>query len=225
MFDQPSRSIFMGRTFLNIHRARCDAILQLLDEGWRRVSECPEVNPAAGEVEITERLRDRLRKVLADEVARWGKSIWVLPGTESRSTPSARRPDGLTDIPIAFTEIREEYDEHDPHAIIECKRIAGGRKDLCRLYVVEGIDRFKTGKYAGSHVVGFMAGYLLSDGPQCATHGVNRYLTCKGRQGECLQSCTIRDEPWARSSVHRRPNAMVPITLHHAFLSFRLAPS
>ena len=173
-----------------------------------------------GEAEITECLRDSTQEVLKGRFAKWRKKIWVLRGTESRSTPSALRPDGITDIPIAFTEIREEDDDHDPYAIIECKRIAGSRKDLCRQYVVEGLDRFKAGKYAGSHVVGFMAGYLLSDGPQCATHGVNRYLTCKGRQGERLQSCTLRDEPWARSSVHRRPNAMVPITLHHAFLSF-----
>ena len=178
-----------------------------------------------GEAEITECLRDSTQEVLKGRFAKWRKKIWVLRGTESRSTPSALRPDGITDIPIAFTEIREEDDDHDPHAIIECKRIAGSRKDLCRLYVVEGINRFKTGKYAASHRFGFMAGYVLSSGPQSATQGINGYLTGQGRREELLQSCTIRDEPWARSSVHERPTLNVPITLHHALLSFRLARS
>ena len=178
-----------------------------------------------GEAEITECLRDSTQEILKGRFAKWRKKIWVLPGTQSHSAPSALRPDGITDIPIAFTDIREEDDDHDPHAITECKRIAGSRKDLCRLYVVEGLHRFKTGKYAGSHVVGFMAGYLLSDGPQSAAQGINGYLTGKGRREEHLQSCTLRDEPWARSSVHERPTLNVPITLHHGFLSFRLAPS
>ena len=225
MIERPSQSAFTRRKFLNIQRARCDAILQLLDEGWKRASECPEVNPDAGEVEITEGLRDSMREVLNDQVAKWGKNVWVLPGTESRSTPRARRPAGITDIPIAFTEIREAYGDHDPHAIIECKRIAASNTDLCRLYVVCGIDRFKKGKYASSHTTGFMAGYLLSGDPPSAACGINRYLDGRKRPDDRLWACTIRDEPWARSSVHQRPELNRPITLHHAFLSFRLAPS
>ena len=219
MFGRPSQTILQGQKFLNIHKARCDAILRLLNEGWKRASASQEVNPALDEVEITERLRDSLRAVLKGQVAGWKKKVWVFPGTESRSTPGTRRPTGITDIPIAFTDIREELDEHDPHAIIECKRITGSRADLCRMYVVEGIDRFKTGKYAGNHAFGFMAGYLLCGDPPSATDGINRYLTKKGRQDERLRPCLIRDEPWTRSSIHERPRLNVPITLHHAFLS------
>ena len=210
--------------FLDIDPERCAFILQLLDEGWERASECAEVNSDVGEVEITESLRDSMREVLRGQTHKRRKRTWVLPGTQSRSTPSVRRPDGITDIPIAFTDIREDYDDHDPHAIIECKRIAGSRADLCRLYVVEGVERFKTGKYAGNHVFGFMAGYLLSGGPQSATRGINRHLTKKGRQDERLRPCLIRDEPWTRSSVHQRPKLTLPITLHHAFLKLRPAP-
>jgi len=207
---------------LDIDGERCARILQLLNEAWERASECQEVNPASGEVEITESLRDSLRDVINGQVVEWGNKVWVLPGTESRSRLGARRPAGITDIPIAFTDIREAHGDHDPHAIIECKRIAGSRADLCRLYVVEGIDRFKTAKYAGKHVFGFMAGYILSGDPPSATHGINRYLTKKGRQDERLRPCLIRAEPWTRSSVHHRPRLNVPITLHHAFLSFDL---
>ena len=225
MFDQPLQSVMSEQQFLDIRPERCAFILRLLDEGWKRISGGPDVNPDAGEVEITECLRDSMREVLKGELFKWRKRIWVLEGTESRSTPHARRPAGIPDIPISFSEIREEFDDHDPHAMIECKRMAGSCTDLCRRYVVDGIDRFKTGKYASSHVLGFMAGYLLSDGPQSATHGINRYLTGKRRRDERLESSTICDELWAKSSVHERPALKVPITLHHAFLSFRQAPS
>ena len=106
--------------------------------------------------------------------ADWCKKMTVLPGTESRSSPDLPKPDGRTDIPILFQEIREELDEHDPHAIVECKRVAGSDAGLCRLYVVEGIDRFKTGKYAGNHAVGFMAGYLLSDDAEATAGRTHR---------------------------------------------------
>ena len=131
----------------------------------------------------------------------------------------------ITDIPIAFTEIRERYHEHDPHAIIKCKRIEGSGTDLWRPYFVEGIARFKKGKYASSHASGFMAGYLLSGSPQGATRGINRYSDSRKLRGDRLGACSLRDEPWARSSVHQRPELKVPITLHHAFLGFRPAPS
>ena len=94
MIERPSRSAFAGRKFLDIQQARRDAILQLLDEGWKRASECPAVNPAAGEVENAEHLRDSMREVVNGDVASWAKNVWVLLGTESRSMPSARRPDG-----------------------------------------------------------------------------------------------------------------------------------
>ena len=97
----PSQTILRGQKFLNIHKVRCDAILRLLDAGWNRVSKDQEVNRALGEVEITERLR---------QGAEWKKKVWVLPGTEARSTLGARLPAGITDIPIASTDIREEHD-------------------------------------------------------------------------------------------------------------------
>ena len=162
-----------------------------------------------------------MREVLKAKDADWCKKMTVLPGTESRSSPDLRKPDGRTDIPIFFQEIREELDEHDPHAIVECKRIAGNDADLCRQYVVEGIDRFKTSKYAGNHAVGFMAGYLLSGDASAAAGGINRYLTGQRRQPELLGRSSIPDAPWVRSSRHPRSPLAGPIDLHHAFLAMR----
>ena len=219
----------LGRQFIDIHRERSDAILEILDAGWKRAVVSPEVHAGVGEVEITEHLRAGMQAAVATKAAaavapsvaaRW-KKMTVLPGTETLSRPDVPRPGGRTDIPVFFQDIREEYGEQHPHAIIECKRIAGSDAGLCRLYVVEGIDRFKTRKYAANHAVGFMAGYLLSGDAGSATAGVNKHLTRKGRQSEHLTSLRPPNASWVRSSRHPRP---APAELHHAFLSLRPAP-
>ena len=221
--DASPRPGVLGRRFIDIHDERCAAVLQILEAGWERASGAPDVHAGVGEVEITERLRDGMREALAAKTAGWCRKMTVLPGTESSSGPDVPRPDGRTDLPVFFTDVREEYDEHDPHAIVECKRVAGNRADLCREYVVAGIDRFVSGKYAGNHAAGFMAGYLLSGDAAEAAAGVNRYLTGKERRPERLERSTLRDAPWARSSRHPRRAPAEPITLHHAF--FRLQPA
>ena len=222
-FDASARPGVLGQP-IDVGDERRAAVLRVLDAGWRRASDRLEVHAGAGEVEITERLRDGMRTALKEKVIPWHKKMTVLPGTESRSSPDVPKPDGRTDISIFFTEIREEYDEHDPHAIVECKRIAGNRADLCREYVVEGIDRFVKGKYAGNHADGFMTGYLLSGDAQAAVKRVNQYLSRKKREPERLESSTVLGVPWARSSRHVRPAPAGPITLHHAFFGLRPAP-
>ena len=222
-FNASARPGVLGQP-IDIRGERCAAVLRVLEAGWKRAADHPEVHAGAGEVEITERLRDGMRAALNAKVVPWHKKMTVLPGTESRSSPDAPRPAGLTDVPIFFSDVREEYDEHDPHAIVECKRIAGNRADLCGEYVVEGIDRFATGKYAGNHADGFMTGYLLAGDAEAAVAGVNRRLSGKGRRPERLESSTVLDVPWARSSRHVRPAPADPIALHHAFFGLRPAP-
>lgn len=76
--------------------------------------------------------------------------------------------------------------EHDPHVILECKRVAEGDARLAREYVVEGIDRFRTSKYAENHRRGFMIGYLVSGNEQGVVDAVNRYLARCSRHAEAL---------------------------------------
>lgn len=211
----------VGQRFIDIHEERSSAILHILNAGWKTVSESRQVHAGVGEVEITEQLRSGMRVALSARGSPWCKKMTVLAGTESRSSPDVPKPDGRTDIPIFFQDIREEYDEHDPHAIIECKRVAGNDAKLCRLYTTNGVDRFKSGKYGSHHAVGFMAGYLTSGNTRAAVTGINSYLTRKGRCSEQLMGCTIRSAPWARTSHHRRPNSNNLFILHHAFFGLR----
>ena len=212
--DGPAPS---DRQFINLGPDIASTILRTIEAGWVLALQSPDVNTSAGEVEITERLRDGMRCALKSGCFSWSKSMAVLPGTESRSRPEILVPDGRTDIPILWIEIFFRFGEHDPHAIIECKRIAGDNTDLCREYVVEGIDRFRTSKYSGNHSIGFMAGYLIAGDANAAALGVNRYLNSKSRRAETLKLSNLISASWAWESCHpRKTNS--PIGLHHAFL-------
>ena len=214
-----------GRPFIELAREFAAAILLTIEEGWALALRASGLDAGAHEIEITERLRDGMRKALMSDKFGWGQSInmIVLPGTESRSRPEVLEPDGRTDIPILFLQIFLRFGEHDPHAIIECKRIAGNNRNLCREYVVEGIDRFRAGKYAGNHSTGFMIGYVIASDVTMATTGINGYLTRKSRDDENLGPSSILSEPWVWQSRHPRVRAST-IELHHAFLTFQKQP-
>jgi len=87
-----------------------------------------EVYKTSGEVALTERLRDGMRQALKSSP--WNQMFVVLAGMESRSSKAVLIPDGRTDIPILMIEIFLRHGVHDPHAIIECKRIAGSDAHL-----------------------------------------------------------------------------------------------
>lgn len=199
------------------------AILFTLQAGWKYASTLEDVHAGTGEVTITEHLRDGMRRALSG--LGWGKTMIILPGTESRSRPEVLLPDGRTDIPILLIEIFLRLQEHDPHAIIECKRIAGDDANLCRKYVIEGIDRFRTGKYGGKHTVGLMAGYLIARDASAAAAGINSYLGRKRREPEHLKPSDVLPETWAWRSRHPRERSMQPIELHHAFVALAPAPN
>ena len=221
MFDRLRRRRAVRRGLVDIGQARGADVLHIIKAGWERRLAMRNANPQQGEVEMTMHLREGMVCAVNERIVRSSKKITVLPGTESWGSASSIRPSGLTDISIHLRDVREKCGEHDPHAIIECKRIAGNDAGLCREYVIEGIDRFITGKYGERHAVAFMVGYLLSADAETAASGTNRYLSSKGRKRDHLGSCTILDEPWARSSHHVRQSSAGPIGLHHAFLDFQ----
>lgn len=178
----------------------------------------PDANEGARETAITTQLRDGMIQAV-NGAPEWKGNIVVLPGTVSRSRSGGRQRDGLTDISIFVIGIFVRFGEHDPHAIIECKRVAGNDTYLCREYVVEGIDRFRTGKYAGNHSIGFMVGYLIASDAETAAAGINRYMSRKSRVVEELRPSKLVNKSWAWRSHHPREGSS-SIELHHAFLSF-----
>ena len=211
----------VGRPLVDIGADLSVDILKIVHDGWNRAREFADVHSATIEVEMTGWLVDGMQAAVRKGVVRSHKMISVLRGTESRSDPRSFIPDGLTDIAIHLRDIRAKLGDHGPHAIIECKRVAGNDAQLCRQYVVQGINRFKEAKYAGEHVIAFMVGYLVSGDIDAVTTRINQYLSSQGRQSEKLGSCTVLAEDWARSSRHSRPTRQVAIDLHHAFLAFQ----
>lgn len=215
------------RPFINLDVDRCSTIICTLRLGWARALKTRLIDIEWHEVPITECLRDGMREALREALGT-ASDMWVSAGAESRSTPGLLEPDGRTDIPIAFTSIRERLNEHNAHAIIECKRVAEDSASLCKAYVEQGIRRFVGGakadprypKYAANHAVAFMAGYLLRGTTAGAVKRINGYL---GKM-EHLGPPTVVREDWVRTSVHKR-SRLSDIILHHAFLAIHRACS
>lgn len=215
-FDEPSA---IGRPFISLRGEIAAAILRTISSGWEIVLNAATVSRNSGEVEITEQLRDGMRAALDGGSLRWRNRIIILPGTESRSRSDLAIPDGRTDIPVMLIEIFPRYGEHDPHAIIECKRVAGSASRLCNEYVQEGIGRFRTGKYGANHAAGFMIGYLVLGDCDAAVTELNRRISRIYAPEEKLSSSLIVPESWVRQSRHLRANCST-IELRHAFLPF-----
>jgi hypothetical protein len=214
-YDQPAP---LGSAFVELTPDIVAAITVTVSEGWQQALAFEDVNSEAGEVTMTERLRDGMRVTLRAKDHPWGKQLIILPGTESRSSPSVVLPDGRTDIPIVSLNVFLRTQEHDPHAILECKRISGTDAHLCREYVVEGMDRFRLGKYGANHAIGFLVGYVLSGTQKEAVDGVNRYLTRASRIPEHLTAATPADNKPGWTSQHTRSDSLPSISLHHTFL-------
>ena len=211
------QSAAVGRTFINLNPAITLTILRTLEAGWALAALSPAVHPEADEVAITEILRDAMRDALRVHNFPWRKTVIIAPGSESRSQPGMTAPDGRTDIPLYLWRVLARSGEHDPHAIIECKRVAGGDADLAREYVVEGVDRFRTGKYSENHARGFMVGYVLAGTSELVVDGINRYLTGRNRLEDLLKLPRSSSMPgWV--SQHARSAPSKPILLHHIML-------
>lgn len=192
-------------------------ILEVITAGWEVASEDEGATSDANEGALSELLRDGMRCVVDRDRALGPAArlpeMRILAETEWRSRPDIKRPDGRIDIPILLTRPFS----HEPHALVECKRVAGGSTELCRLYVVEGMDRFSSGKYAGNHSTGFMVGYVIEGTRVAATDGINGYLQRQGRCADRMEPLPNADTG-TRRSRHSRPSGL-PITLLHTFVT------
>ena len=219
LVDLPSDSI--GRS-IRLGERVAKLILKTVKEAWDEASSAGDLNSSYAEVRITDILRTYMRKVLNRRECSGQRTMVVFPGTESSPRSDSGQGVGITDISLFFCSVFQEKGIHDPHAVIECKRVSGQYPHLCRLYVVEGINRFKIGKYGRSHDLGFMVGYLLSEDPSTAVNGINAYLRKKLRSSEALTMSHIITEDWAWYSLHERRRNMSSIKIHHAYLRLDL---
>lgn len=210
------QSAAIGRAYINLGTDITLTILRTIEAGWALAASNPAVHPKADEVAMTETLRDAMREALRVHKFPWRKTMIIAPGSESRSKPGLTAPDGRTDIPLYLTRVYARSGEHDPHAIIECKRVAAGNSNLAREYVIEGVDRFRTGKYSENHARGFMVGYVLSGTPQAVVDGVNSYLSRSHRLSDRLEASLPKMSGWV--SRHAREAPREPVLLHHAML-------
>jgi hypothetical protein len=202
-----------GQAFIDLVPEITDAILQTIAHGWALAHQKPHLKTLTTEVPITESLRQGMREALKSQGLPWGKSMMiVLPGTESKSMLELLTPDGRTDIPLMLIGVLLTSGEHDPHAIIECKRVTESDPSLIKNYVVEGVDRFCSGKYGANHSRGFMAGYVISGSANGVVTAVNAYLVKNDRTSEAL---SIQSLAWR--SEHPRKNSS-KIELHHSML-------
>lgn len=78
-------SAVAGRPFIKLRTEVAYSIMQTLMAAWQLVRRQPGLLASAGEVEITEQVRDAMRNVLNSGQFAWSKTMFVLPGTESRS--------------------------------------------------------------------------------------------------------------------------------------------
>ena len=99
----------MGRASgapLNIGSQRARDILRVIEAGWKRAQNYPDVHSGADEVPLNGRLLEGMRETINERNTYSYRRISVLPGTESRSEEDAAVPDGLTDIAIHLRDIR-----------------------------------------------------------------------------------------------------------------------
>jgi hypothetical protein len=205
----------VGRTFIDLDPELAAILTAAIRAGWAIARSRDEVGPQADEVPMTECLRDGMREVVNSSTFDPNLGMRVAPGTESRSRPDLTTPDGRLDIGIYFFAVFPK--EHDPHVVIECKRIAEDDARLIREYIAEGIDRFCSAKYSSNHSFGCMVGYVIRGSPEASVGRINQRLASRSRRGECLTKLIgpASGDSWAS---HHPRKASNPIRLSHVML-------
>lgn len=181
-------------------------VLKAVVEGWAAATENDLLTANLRERKMTRWLIAGMRRTMQD------LGVTVARGTE---TPEGNTPD----ICISFRTLREEEDEHEPHAIVECKRVTENDSKLCARYVCLGMIRFKKGKYSKRRTHGFMVGYLISGARDTAVERINAYLARHWSEADCLQEAELTTSLAVWQSHHSRP-AEEPIEVMHQFLAF-----
>jgi len=191
-------------------------ILDLVTETWESFE---KPTPTEHEVPITRRLKRALKQA---------KDYQRLPVRIERESaeddPITGEELGRIDLKFlpAVSALEEVY------FAFECKRLNilenGKRRTLAPEYVMEGVMRFVTGRYASIMQHGGMIGYVLdgrcNDTIRLVQSNIRR--RCRALQLDAdsilLQSRLRPDNPMIRETAHKLSRSFV---LHHVFLSCR----
>ena len=191
-------------------------ILDLVTETWESFE---KPTPTEHEVPITRRLKRALKQA---------KDYQRLPVRIERESaeddPITGEELGRIDLKFlpAVSALEEVY------FAFECKRLNilenGKRRTLAPEYVMEGVMRFVTGRYASIMQHGGMIGYVLdgrcNDTIRLVQSNIRR--RCRALQLDAdsilLQSRLPPDNPMIRETAHKLSRSFV---LHHVFLSCR----
>ena len=221
-----------GREPLDLDPSLTILILRLIKKGWETACKDALIQGDCEEREMAECLLQGMRSHLKShpssakgEGVEWRENITVARGTEVPPRSGHSGSPGIPDIAVYFHDIRIRKNYHDPHALIECKKISGSRAKLCRSYVVDGImDRFASGKYGADHSVGFMIGFLLHGSVPLAVERINGHVRCKLGPCEVLVPSDSRCSHSVHVSRHARPTLSSPVVVHHSFLRVPSSP-
>jgi hypothetical protein len=191
-------------------------ILDLITETWEAFE---KPTPTEHEVPITRRLRRALKQA---------KDYQRLPVRIERESveddPSTGAELGRIDLKFlpAVSALEEVY------FAFECKRLNilenGKRRTLAPEYIIEGMMRFVTGRYASLMRHGGMIGYVLDGHCNDAVRLVKRNVRkrCDELQLDVdsllVQSRLRPNNPMIRETAHRLSRSFF---LHHVFLSCR----
>lgn len=134
-----------------------DQIATVLDLVCRGADEArPHVTPGMLEVPTTVVVRKAMRRVKRA----LGFTNLQIRGEHELEDMSTTDPTILGRIDITL-EFLHQFGDEDAYVAVECKRVRPGDSTLNGSYVINGVHRFVTGKYAAGHEWGFMLGYVL----------------------------------------------------------------
>jgi hypothetical protein len=191
-------------------------ILEVILEAWTTFSQTSELTSESWEVQLTQDFLPVLKR---------GKDRAKLPVRIDREVPlDDAEGNELGRLDLKFIPMTPH---DDVYLTFECKRLhvlSGGWRSLANEYVTEGMMRFVTSQYAGTHRHGGMLGYVLDGDSSGAMRSVDEKIrqhrsSLRQLPPEGLNASSLLPTDQAvRETQHRCPQGQ--FRLHHVFLPF-----
>jgi hypothetical protein len=143
-------------------------VLDLIYGAWPKVCKGATVNSTSHEPAIAGALYHELWNLKRT------RRITGPPTIECEAASFSNKqlliPDGRIDFKLIYGWQQNDYFS------IECKRVSSTDTNLARLYVMEGVVRFTSGKYAAGHDWGAMLAFVIDSDPTGSATLINSKL-------------------------------------------------